>query len=259
MSIGTKAIPSPSAPTGVLSLDNAAAGMTILPIERLRYMSPKAWTDFVQEWVDSLRSQYARVERCDGAGDMGRDVVAFESPVNNDPWDNYQCKHYDHPLLPTDVWEELGKLAYYTYTGEYSLPRRYIFVAPQGAGNTLSKLFRSPEDLRDELFAVWEKRCRKKITSTKEVILDAALKNHIKLIDFTIFSAVSPLTVIAEHRKTPWHVGRFGGSLPPRAETPPPPKTIAASETNYVQALLEAYEDRLGTSLGCIEISRTPI
>lgn len=250
MATRTHALPSLTAPVTGLSLDVAMSGPAIPPIERLRFMNPKDWTDFVLEWVDSLKRKYARVERCDGAGDMGRDIVASESLAQDDPWDNYQCKHYDHPLMPTDIWEELGKLAFHTFNREYSLPRHYVFVAPQAAGNALSRLLRKPDKLRDELFGAWDRYCRKNITQTGEVVLSSKLKDHIKAMNFGIFGVVPPLTLIVEHSRTPWHVARFGMGLPPRADAPSPPATISAGETNYVRALLDAYEDRLGIPLG---------
>lgn len=249
MPIGTKPLPTPPASVSGLPLDIAAAGPSVPPITRLRHMSPRDWTDFVFEWAHSLKGRYARTERCDGSGDMGRDIVAFESATDEDPWDNYQCKHYDHPLGPAEVREELGKLAYYTFTKEYSLPRQYVFVAPQGAGNALSKLLRRPNELRDGLCAEWSKHCEKKITSKKAVLLDEPLKRHIQSMDFSIFRALSPLTIIEEHRRTAWHVARFGGGLPLRDDPPPPPESLASSETNYVRAILDAYEDRLGIVL----------
>ena len=80
---------------------------------------------------------------------MGRDITAATGPEDDAPWDNYQCKHYKDPLAPGDVWLELGKLIYYTQRGEYTFPRKYFFVAPQGAGNKLSRLLRKPEQLAD--------------------------------------------------------------------------------------------------------------
>jgi hypothetical protein len=144
---------------------------------------------------------------------------------------------------------EIGKLCYYTFRREYSLPRRYTFVAPRGAGNALSKLLRSPLALRDGLFGAWDKHCRHEITSTTKVPLQGPLKAHVEAIDFSIFSAASPLTIIEDHRKTPWHAFRFGGGLPPRGAPPSPPTAISGHETNYVRALLDAYEDRLGLRL----------
>jgi len=38
-----------------------------------------------------LREEYELVERCGGAGDMGRDVIAMVKGGNG-AWDNYQCK-----------------------------------------------------------------------------------------------------------------------------------------------------------------------
>lgn len=253
MPLGTKQIPTPPAPTTTVTPDVAAAGLPVPPLERLRHMSPGPWEDLILEWVFSLKAKYARVEKHAGSGDMGLDVIAFESPNAENPWDNYQCKHYDHPLAPHDIWIELGKLAYYTFAGDYSVPRRYQFVAPQGAGNSLSKLLRNPVNLRSGLFDAWEKHCQKKITATREILLDAPLRKHIEGLDFGIVSAASPLTIIEEHRKTPWHVARFGGGLPERGDAPIPPMSVMANEVNYIRALLDAYEDRLGLALAVSE------
>jgi hypothetical protein len=53
-----------------------ALGLLVHPVERVRLFSHGQWECFVQEWVDSLRDEYELVERCGGAGDMGRDVIA---------------------------------------------------------------------------------------------------------------------------------------------------------------------------------------
>ena len=235
--------------TGLISADFATAGSPIPALDRLRIMSPGTWTDFVLEWADSLKTRYVNVERCDGAGDMGRDVIAFVKLGQTDPWDNYQCKYYDHSLMPGDIWLELGKLCYYTHIGAFSIPRFYYFVAPQGAGAKLSSLFRSPMKLRDGLLAKWDETCLKGITSTKNVPLDATLMSHIQSFDFSIFTSPSPLKIIEEHRQTRWHVARFGGGLPIRPLSPAPPDTIAAHEANYVRALLDAYEDKTQTQI----------
>ena len=85
-------------------------GQPLAPIVRLRTFSPNDWEDFTLEWATSLSSQYHTVERCGGAGDMGRDVIAFMAdPKTNPNWDNYQCKHYKNALTPGDVWVELAK------------------------------------------------------------------------------------------------------------------------------------------------------
>lgn len=212
-------------------------------------MSSLQWEEFILEWASSLSQNYPRVERHGGPGDQGRDIVAFLDAANNDPWDNYQCKHYDHPLSPGDVWTELGKYCYYSFTGEYTTARRYVFVAPRGISNITSRMLRDSTKLKAGLIANWLKQCERKITSTKSIPLDTALRAHIDTSDFTIFSGASPLTIIKEHAKTVWHVHRFGGGLPSRPKAPKPPIGVAGNETNYVRALLDAYETRLGVTL----------
>ncbi|MDX9723736.1 MAG: hypothetical protein RBU37_23510 [Myxococcota bacterium] len=108
------------------------AGSAIVPaIDLLRVFSPGQWEDFALEWAHSLKGRYQRVERCGGAGDLGRDVVAF---VSDEEWHNYQCKHYKEPLQPNQVLLELGKLCYSVHEKAFSAPSEYYFVAPQGAG-----------------------------------------------------------------------------------------------------------------------------
>lgn len=245
----TVPLPAPVAPSGLATADQVATGLPVPPIERVRLMSSLQWEEFILEWATSLSEKYPRVERHGGPGDQGRDIVAFLDATKNDPWDNYQCKHYDHALSPGDVWTELGKYCYYTFIGEYTPARRYVFVAPRGVSNNTSKLLRDSTKLKAELIANWSKHCETKITSTKSIPLDAALRTHIDALNFTIFSGASPLTIIEEHAKTVWHVHRFGGGLPSRPKAPKPPTTVAANETNYVRALLDAYETRLGVTL----------
>lgn len=237
-------IPQPQVSTPGLAADAVASGLPVHPEDRVRLFSPDQWERFIQEWVDSQRAEYELVERCGGAGDMGRDVIATVKDGKG-VWDNYQCKHYPTALAPGDVWIELGKLAYYTLKSEYSYPRRYFFVAPQGVGPKLSNLLKKPQALRDGLLENWNKACRTKITSTENVDCDAAMKAHIASLDFSIFRTKPLLRIIEEHAKTPWHVVRFGGGLPPRPEPPPPPSVPADNEAVFVGELRRAYADHL--------------
>lgn len=250
LALVTSPLPKLTASGTPMAPDIAGAGPPIPPIERLRHMSATQWEEFVLEWAQSLTAKYARVERRSGAGDKGLDIVGFPDAKKATPWDNFQCKHYDHPLAPNEIWTELGKLAVHSFAGEYELPRAYAFVAPQGAGNSLQKLLTKPDELRAGLIAAWPKHCVDAITSTGKTKLTKELREHIvKKIDFSIFSAPSPLVLIQQHATTPYHVFRFGGSLPLRAPAPQPPASPAPSETNYVRALLDAYEDKLGVTL----------
>ena len=156
------------------------SGAVILPIERLKLFSPSEWEDFVNEWASSLGS-YGLVERTGGSGDMGCDVIGTIDPnVSDGPWDNYQCKHYDHPLAPADIWIEIGKLVYFTFKNAYGLPRRYYFIAPRGVGTKLSGLLKRPHELKVELLAQWQGKCAKALIDGKTTDLDVALRAHIE-------------------------------------------------------------------------------
>jgi hypothetical protein len=241
--ISSTPLPSPAGGTAASS-DVVAAGLPVPPIERLRIFSAGQWEDFVLEWADSLRDQYGTVERCGGAGDMGRDIIALDK-TNPAVWDNFQCKHYKAGLTPGDVWVELGKLVYYSFIKEYTYPRRYVFVAPQGAGTKLSNLLRKPDSLKSQLIENWDKHCKAGITSTAEIELDADLRAYLDALDFRIFEAVPPLRIIDQHAKTRWYAARFGGGLPARPKLAPPPAVIADHEVTYVRSLLDAYGDHL--------------
>lgn len=246
----TVPLPNPP-PAAAPSADTATSGPPIPAIERIRLFSPRHWEEFVLEWAHSLRARYAKVERCGGAGDMGRDVAATPDEANPALWDNYQCKHYGQPLMPSDIWLELGKLVHYTHQEEFTVPRKYWFVAPQGAGSTLTKLFAKPADLKGGLIANWDTHCRPSITRTGDVLLSPELLDHLNTIDFSIFGSIPPLTLIDQHRATPWHVARFGGGLPPRPDTSAPPAEPAAHEAVYLRKLFEAYSDARGSAAAC--------
>lgn len=247
----TITLPEPANPASVAS-DTIFSGPPIPALDRIKLFSSEQWEDFVLEWADSLRSRYGDVERCGGAGDMGRDVVAIdESDIT--VWDNYQCKHYNHPLRPSDVWVELSKLVFYTHRGAYSLPRKYVFVAPYGSGTKLSNLLRKPKELKQGLKENWDTYCKDSITLKHDVLLEGSLLEHLERMDFKIFTSLPPLKLIDAHAKTRWHIARFGGGLPPRPSVPKPPDIPEERETGYINKLWDAYAEYLKTAVSCIE------
>jgi len=178
------------------------SGPSIVPIERLKLFSSSDWEGFVNEWASSLGS-YQLVERTSGSGDMGCDVIGTVAPMIPDSiWDNYQCKHYDHALAPTEIWIELAKFCYYTFVGAYSIPRRYLFVAPRGVGTKLARLLKKPAELKAGLLAVWAEKCAHDLIKGRTIELDDALQTHINAIDFSLFGHVPPLELIEGHAKT---------------------------------------------------------
>lgn len=248
MSADWEDIKEPPKPTAVVTLAQVMQGPVIPPQQQLLIYSPDQWEDFVQEWAHyCLKSKYKQVQRFTGAGDRGIDVVGFaDDKLLQGVWDNYQCKHYDHALTPGDVWAEFGKVIWYSYKDEYRPPRHYDFVAPKGAGTSLSALLGNAVKLRAELIANWEKKIKKKITATQEVPLDASLLAYVKSFDFSIFGAKTALQLVEDHRSAPVHAARFGGGLPPRPIAATPPAMVAPVESRYVTQLLGAYAEHTG-------------
>lgn len=226
-----------------LGLIQVYAGKNIPAIQRIKLYSPEEWEEFVEEWLSTKKDQYLSIERLGGAGDQGRDVVGFKSKPHDNKysWDNYQCKHYDHSLMPSDVWGEFGKVCYFTYLGDFPIPNTYYFVAPFGIGTSLSNLLRNPEKLRSELIKNWEKYCQDGITKTQSVKLEGGILEYVKKFDFSIFDKITPLTLVEEHQITRFHSVRFGGGLPERPKSVPAPKAILGYELPYIIKLLKAY------------------
>ncbi len=244
-------IKEPTLPATAVTAVQIATGPVIPPQQRLLTYSPADWEGFVEEWAYyCLRKNYAHVQRFSGAGDMGIDVAGFADEKRlQGVWDNYQCKHYDHAITPGDVWSEFGKVIWYSFKGEYTVPRRYYFVAPWGAGTKLSRLLANGSKLRDELIANWDKHVKSAITSTQEVPLDAVLHAYVDKFDFTIFDAKTALQLVDDHRTTPVHAARFGGGLKQRTASGNPPAAVAPNETRYVTQLLGAYGEHTSTTV----------
>ncbi|MCD1259230.1 hypothetical protein B5M42_010310 [Paenibacillus athensensis] len=231
-------------------------GLPIPPIDRLRTFSADQFEDMICEWVDGyLKKEYTSVYRSGSAGDKGRDIVAFvndDSP--NHVWDNYQCKHYDHPLYPSDVWLELGKLCYYTFIKEYTIPRKYYLISSCGLGTSLSELIEYPTRLNAGLISAWEDKCKRKITNVSEVSLTNELLEYIQKFDFSIINHCPPQKLIEQYSSTPFYKYRFGGGLnKPRPQSEAPGPSIKPEEVRYVSQLFEAYSDHLGKKIAGVE------
>jgi hypothetical protein len=246
-----KDITAPGAQAVAVTAAQVATGPVIPPQQRLLTYSPAEWEGFVEEWVYyCLKAKYSHVLRFAGAGDMGIDIAGFTDKHQlQGVWDNYQCKHYDHALTPTDVWAELGKVIWYSFSGKYTAPRSYYFVAPKGAGTSLSRLMAHPAELKKGLLGAWDKNVKDRITSTQSVSLDGALRAYIDTFDFGIFSTKTSLQLVDDHRASPVHAARFGGGLKPRPPSEKPPEDPVTEESRYVSQLLEAYSEHTSTPM----------
>lgn len=240
----------PQSPKGLSNAD-LVVGLPIPPLDRLKTFSDAQFEEMVSEWAHAfLRTKYPVVRRASGAGDKGRDVIGYkDADISTASWDNYQCKHYDHPLMPSEIWAELGKFCYYTAHGHYSVPDEYYFVSPRGIGPALATLLENPPELKRQLLDNWDSHCSTSIRRGETCALDDLLRGHIEGLDFRMFKAMSPETLIDQHRQTPWHAFRFGGGLQRRPDPPDPPAAIHASEVRYVAQLCAAYGSHINVPI----------
>jgi hypothetical protein len=226
------------------------SGMNFPVAKLIELLEPGQWEEFTEEWATSLKS-YKKVERWSGPGDMGRDIVAFTTDQNyGGPWDNYQCKRYATKLQPNDVWVEFGKIIYHTFKGEFPMPSNYYFAASKGVGLKLQSLLANPVKLRSELIKNWDAQCRKGITDTEEIPLQAALLDYLNKFDFKIFKHKTVVELVNGHANTIFHTRRFGpATFPERPHIETPPEAIQQKESRYVQQLFDVYSEKLAEQL----------
>jgi len=232
----------------MLTAQQLSAGPAISAAARISLYSSAEWETFVEEWAfHCLPKLYNKVRKAPGAHDKGVDVAGFrDAKMLNGVWDNYQCKHYDHPLRPSDIWVELGKILWYSFGGYYKPPREYYLVAPREVGMSLSHLLGNADKLKEALLENWDRYCRDEITTIQSVPMEGAFFDYIQAFDFAIFKSKSILEILEQFKTTPNYMARFGGSLPKRPKPGKPPDEIKPEENIYVAELLKAYGDHLG-------------
>lgn len=228
----------------ILYSDEVIAGPIVKPLIRVYAYSDKEWEEFIEEWLDIKRKDYVEVEQIGGAGDMGRDVIAY---INKDKpnykWDCYQCKHYKKAIAPNEIYVELGKIVYYTFEKKFPIPERYYIVAPRGVGRSLGDLLNTPEELKSKVRENWNNKCKTGITSTEEIELNGDLLNYFNEFDFSIFERVLPKSIIEEFEEGDRvnYIKRFGGGLPTRETVDSIPEKTQKYELKYTSQLLKAY------------------
>ena len=227
-------------------------GRPISKQDRVKLMSADDFEEFIKEWLETRKDKYFDIERLGGAGDQGRDVIAYLNDPQKNPenyeWECYQCKHYKNPLSPSNVWKEFGKIIYFSFLGEYPVPKSYYLVGSNDIGTSLSDLLRKPQKLKEELIKNWDNHCKDKITDKKEVTLTDDLKNYINNFDFTIFKKLKIQTVINEHQKHKNHLITFGGNLPDRKSLDVPDIKLD-EHLPYINQLIKAYDSDSNQSI----------
>lgn len=127
--------------------------------------------ELIKKWIARVignESVYVGFDRPTASADEGRDSVGFLTERRYDgAWDNYQCKHLKKPLGSAEFFVELGKMFFYSDRGDYVLPRRYIFVAPNSGVRDVLKLIDRPSRIGPALIDAWGKYCEPGISTSK--------------------------------------------------------------------------------------------
>lgn len=224
------------------NLDVAKARLT--PWMLIQTYNEDDWEVFVLEWMEGFDPPYAHVIKLAGAGDKGRDVIGYlGDPQSACEWDSYQCKHYATSLAPAHVYKELGKLCVYTHRGDFSVPRRYRFVAPRGVGVKLHDLLKHPEKLRQALIENWSKYCENDISDSEAFPLTGSLADYVAAFDFKRVWYLTPHELLNQHQKTKYWSQRFPVEPPIRPDVVPPPDKVQDHELRYLTKLMAAYSD----------------
>lgn len=229
-----------------INYDLISNGKPILPIDRIKLMSPDEWESLIEEWLETKNIYSLKnIERLGGSGDLGVDVSAYISDPrinpNNYEWDCYQCKRYSDPLSPSSMWVEFGKVIYYSYNKDYPVPNNYYLVGTNGVGTKLKKYLQDTGKLKEELKKQWDSKCKNKITDTKSIPLEGKLLEYFEQFNFNIFCKIEPKIVVEEHSNHKNHFIRFGGKLPPRKNIEVP--DIKDDEhLRYIIQLVKAYD-----------------
>ncbi|MFT5295740.1 MAG: hypothetical protein ACI9YH_001756 [Colwellia sp.] len=207
----------------------------------------------VRQWANQQKNKYDTVKRFAGSGDMGRDVVGFYSPLKHDGgWDNYQCKQYNKPL-PTDQGVlEIGKILYFAFQKEFTVPKKYYFVAPKGVNRNLEGYICKPEKFKEILINEWAKFCKDKIIRNTPIPLNNELKEFIQSYDFSTIDVIDIDKIVSDEHFKHILVDWFGGDLSPAPEGVVP-KKIQSHESKYIQEILTAYADHDGIDYSHID------
>ena len=229
------------------SSPGAAVGRPPTPKQRIHFYSADEWEEFVLEYATGLSQQYVQIKRIGGSNDRGADIAAFLTRHGFEGiWDCFQCKHYDAALLPSDAYPEMFKLLKAIVEGHYTLPRRYLFMAPRGCGPTLSRLLSSPAQLRSKFLERLDGG--KPLGAGLDAALVSKIRAEAEVLDYSVFTSVEMHEILEIHKKTRYHADRFEAPLPARPAVGHPPETPQEDERRYIEQLLTVYSERYSLS-----------
>jgi hypothetical protein len=242
-----------------MTMTEISGGPAVPPIARVQLMDDQAFEALVRAWMARLTNRYMGVERFGGPGDMGRDVIGWETDSKClGIWDNIQCKHLQRALGPANLWPELGKVFWHADRGDYALPRDMKFLCSKGIGTGAKHLLTNPEKLRQELISHWNTHVENVITDTGSVPLIGSLKALVETTSFGMFGPMAIEDVLNDLEGTSYYVSAFGGGLPSRPANQTAPAQPLPHENRYVTQLFGVYAERRGSSVDLITLDGEP-
>lgn len=130
------------------------------------------------------------------------------------------------------------------------MPERYYFLAPEGMKTSLAQKLHAPTELQagflEQLSAKSSKPFVELTDKLRTEIRDLATQT-----DFSIFGTVEVRDLIDQHRKTPYFLDRFGGTLL-RPTPGPAPIQTDESEITYLKKLVDVYRESFGENVGTL-------
>ena len=228
-----------------VQLVGVPSGPQVTPSQRIYFYAPDEWERFILEWATGLEGTFHQLKRLGGSGDKGVDIAAFKSAAGFEgEWECYQAKHYGEPLTPSDVLPEVIKVIRHAAAGEYTVPTRYVLLAPKGCGPSLHRLLSHPSRFKElvlKSLAADSPYVRE--IDGDELVRIRALADEL---DYSIFESAELIDVLATHARTQYHAYRFATSLPTRTDPAIPPKTPEPSEARYIEQLVDVYREAHG-------------
>jgi hypothetical protein len=202
---------------------------------------------FVDQWMGSKTANYFASERFSGTGDLGRDVVGYCTDKKlAGAWHNFQCKQLSQKLGEAAALLELGKIIAYSADGHYSLPSRFVFVAPHGVTRAVQNLLADPTKLKRRVIEKWDDWCAKQISQGKVILLSTALLAKMEQFDFSSVCAMDAAAMLKDSDIKPVLV-RWFGEDPGAAPAAVVPADIQPAEETFISQLIAAYGEREGS------------
>lgn len=206
--------------------------------------------DLVKKWIARLKRTYPDFDQPSASADMGRDAVGFLSERRYEgEWHNYQCKQLLSPLGIGAFVLELGKIFHYHCAGHFTLPSKYVFVAPNSCTSTVTSLTDLPSTIGPYLVANWDAYCLKGISSTPSP-LTAEIQAAIASYDFSKVKLwkAKKLVEQPEMRTVMAEIMDIDPGEAPKVEDHDVPGAPYDHEVPYIAQLIEVFGEHRGAT-----------